>query len=209
MNVPRRAVTVVLALAAAVWGGTVVLAVGAIRRFESTPGLAADARSRWPSASQVAPEPVTRGSAGATLVMLIHPHCSCSRASVQELAAVLEKAPRSMRTYVLVYRPHEFAAGWEETGVYRAALALPRTNVVLDVDGREAKRFGGFTSGQTFLYGQDGALRFAGGITSLRGHAGANRGSAELIRLAGSRTGSGTHPVFGCAISSRTEGESR
>jgi hypothetical protein len=204
MKVPRFAVTAILAVAAVVWGSTVVMAVGAIRRFESTPGVAADAKNRWPAGSAVA-----RGRAGSTLVMLVHPHCSCSRASVQELGEVLASAPRSMKTYVLVYRPHDFAPGWEQTEVYRAALALHRAEVVIDVDGREAKRFGGFTSGQTFLYDADGSLRFAGGITSLRGHAGANRGRAELIRLASSRTGKGTHPVFGCAITSRTEGESR
>jgi hypothetical protein len=204
MKVSRFAVTAVLVAAAAVWSTTVVLAVGAIRRFESTPGMAADAKLRWPSGSAVA-----RGRAGSTLVMLVHPHCSCSRASVQELAEVIARAPQSMKTYVLVYRPHDFAPGWEQTDVYRAALALHRTDVLIDVDGREAKRFGGFTSGQTFLYDQDGSLRYAGGITSLRGHAGANRGRAELIRLASSRAGNGRHPVFGCAINSRTEGESQ
>ncbi len=204
MKVRHSAVTGALAVAALVWCSTVVMAVRAIRRFESTPGIAAEAKVRWPAGSGL-----PRGGTGSTLVMLVHPHCSCSRASLQELAAVIERAPRSLKTYVLVYRPRDFAPGWEQTDIYRAALALHRTQVLVDVDGREAKRFGGFTSGQTFLYDTDGTLRFAGGITSLRGHAGANRGRADLIQLASSRTGSGTHPVFGCAINSKTEGGSR
>ena len=144
------------------------------------------------------------------LVMLVHPHCSCSRASVQELAEIVEKAPRDVETTVLVYRPREMPAGWELTNVYDAATRLRRARVQLDVDGAEAARFGGFTSGQTFLYDGDGRLRFAGGVTSLRGHAGLNRGRADVIRIANDRAGNGSHPVFGCAITTRTKrGEPR
>jgi hypothetical protein len=191
-------ITVVLCAAAIVWASTVVAALEAIRRFESTPGAAADARLAWPS------HRLSHANGAATLVMLIHPHCSCSRASVSELAQIVEKAPHSMQTYVLVYRPSDAKAGWENTDVYRAASGLRRTRVVIDDDGAEAKRFGGFTSGQTFLYDADGHLRFTGGVTSLRGHAGMNRGRADVIRIANSAATNGTHPVFGCAINSRT-----
>ncbi|HKR62198.1 MAG TPA: RedB protein [Thermoanaerobaculia bacterium] len=204
MKIRRSAITAILAAAAAMWGTTVVLAVGAIRRFESTPGAAAIARTMWPSDSRVA-----RVQGAPTLVMLVHPHCSCSRASVEELGKIVQRAPHSMRTYVLVYRPSAFPKGWEQTDVFRAAASLPRTQVVIDENGVEAKRFGGFTSGQTFLYDGDGRLRFSGGITVLRGHAGENRGEADVIRLASAPRGTGTHPVFGCAIDSRTEGGTR
>ena len=192
-------ITGVLIAAAIVWATTVVAALEAIRRFESTPGEAAVARSAWPSR-------VSRGDAS-TLVMLIHPHCSCSRASVKELGEIIEKSPRSMQTVVLVYRPSDAKPGWENTDVYRAAKGLRRTRVVVDDDGAEAKRFGGFTSGQTFLYDARGQLRFTGGVTSLRGHAGMNRGRADVIRIANAPATNGTHPVFGCAINSRTTTE--
>jgi hypothetical protein len=137
--------------------------------------------------------------------MLVHPQCSCTRASLQELQAVIEKAPRTMRTYVVVYRPRQAKAGWEKTGTYEAATRLRGTRVIVDEDGREAKRFGTFTSGQTFLYDAAGHLRFEGGITMLRGHAGLNSGRAEVIRLANGESGRGTHPVFGCSIVDKGE----
>jgi hypothetical protein len=197
--------TGVLAASAVIWATTVAAAYQAIRRFESTPGAAAVARASWPARSSV-----RRAEGTWTLVMLVHPHCSCSRASVQELEAVLEKAPRSMRTYVLVYRPHEFPKGWERTDVYTAATRLHRAHVVIDEDGREARLFGGFTSGQTFLYDDEGRLRFEGGITLLRGHAGLNSGRAGIIRIANTHAGIGKHPVFGCAISTKpARGENR
>jgi len=198
----RWIIPAVLSAAALVWAATVGAAYRAIRLFESTPGQSAIAPVSWPADSSVA-----RADGTWTLVMLVHPHCSCSRASVKELQAVLDKAPRSVRPYVLVYRPHEYAPGWEQTDVYASAKRLPRTTVMVDVDGREAKRFGGFTSGQTFLYDDRGRLRFEGGITSLRGHEGINSGRTGIIRIAQTQSGKATHPVFGCAISTKSTGE--
>jgi hypothetical protein len=195
-------ITTVLLAAAMVWIATVAAAYQALRRFETTPGAAANAHLSWPASSrlELAPE--------WTLVMLIHPHCSCSRASVQELQAILEGAP-ALRATVLVYRPSDFRRGWERTDVVEAASRLRRTRVVIDEDAREAKLFGGFTSGQTFLYDRNGRLRFSGGITSLRGHAGINRGRIDVIDIVRSRATRATHPVFGCAIASKTEKEPR
>ena len=195
----RRLIMVVLIASGLAWIATVAAAYQALRRFETTPGRAADASSWWPAASSI-----RRTGEEWALVMLVHPHCSCSRASVQELQAVIEKSP-AVRPYVLVYRPADFKAGWERTDVVAAASSLRRTRVVIDENGREAKLFGGFTSGQTFLYDRNGKLRFAGGITSLRGHAGINGGRMELINIMNTRRGTGSHPVFGCAIASRTK----
>jgi len=78
--------------------------------------------------------------------------------------------------------------------------------VVIDLDARETRLFGGFTSGQTFLYDGAGQLRFSGGVTALRGHAGLNRGVADVVRIAKSGVGNASHPVFGCAIVSHEEG---
>jgi hypothetical protein len=193
-------VTALLLAAATVWVGTVGAAYRAIRRFESTPGRAAVVRKSWPAASALA-----RNDGAPTLVMLVHPHCSCSRASMEELQAIVEKSPRSLRTYVVVYRPHGAKPGWERTDIYQKAKGLRGTQVVVDDDGREAKRFGAFTSGQTFLYDGRGQLLFEGGVTLLRGHAGLNSGRADVIRLANSHAGRAAHPVFGCSILSRGE----
>ena len=195
----RRMLTAVLIVAGTLWLATVAAAYEAIRRFETTPGLPASAPRTWPAATAVA-----RAAGSWSLVMLVHPHCSCSRASVQELAEIVEKAPRDVQTTVLVYRPREMKPGWERTNVYDAASRIRRARVMLDRDGAEAQLFGGFTSGQTFLYDGEGRLRFAGGVTSLRGHAGLNRGRADVIRIARQRSGNGTHPVFGCAITTTT-----
>lgn len=187
-------VRAVILTAALIWAATIAAAFEAIRRFETTPGQAASSRPLWPVGTSV-----PRQNGEWSLVMLVHPHCSCSRASVQELQAIVEKSP-SVQPYVVVYRPSEFKEGWERGAVLDAASRVRRARVILDRDGVEAKRFGGFTSGQTLLYDRDGRLRFSGGVTSLRGHAGINSGRVDVIKIATSEAGSGTHPVFGCAI---------
>lgn len=197
----RHVISSLLVIAGLLWAATVGAMYRAVRRFETTPGRAAAALASWPEASTIA-----RPEGAWTLVTLIHPHCSCSRATVEELELILEKAPPSVRSIVLVYRPSEFSAKWQDTEVVRAAHRLPRTRVVTDLDAHEARLFGGFTSGQTFLYDGDGRLRFSGGVTALRGHAGLNSGVAAVVRIAKSGVGRGSHPVFGCAIVSHSEG---
>lgn len=192
----------VLVVAACIWTGTVGAMYQSIRRFETTPGREAASLPTWPAKSQILP-----AQDRWTLVMLIHPQCSCSRASIQELERIIELSGPSLQTVVVVYRPAGFKPGWEKTDVFAAATHLQRARVVIDVDGREARLFGGFTSGQTFLYDREGKLRFSGGITSLRGHAGVNRGSMDIVDIVSSKARQGTHPVFGCAIVTKTESE--
>lgn len=98
----QRILTLSIVAAALVWVATVAAAYEAIRRFETTPGLPASAPRSWPAATMVPRTPGTW-----SLVMLVHPHCSCSRASVKELAEVVEKSRRDVQTTVLVYRPRD------------------------------------------------------------------------------------------------------
>lgn len=200
----RALVTALLIAAGLIWAATVGAMYRAVRRFETTPGRGASARTMWPARSRIVP---VRDRW--TLVMLIHPHCSCTRASLQELERIIEMADPSLQTYVVVYRPADFKAGWEKTETFEAAKRLQRAHVIVDPDGAEARLFGGFTSGQTFLYDREGVLRFSGGITSLRGHAGVNRGSMDVVDIVRSKAQQGTHPVFGCAIVTPTESEQR
>jgi hypothetical protein len=192
MKTPLARITILAA--SLLWAVTIAGAISALRRFETTPGEAAVAGPAWPAATVV-----PRHAGEWTLVMLVHPHCSCSRASMEELEAILEKSP-AVQPYVLVYRPHDVAPGWERGAVFDEASRLRRAHVIVDEDGKEAKRFGGFTSGTILLYDQHARLRFAGGITSLRGHSGINKGRADVIRIATSGQGNGVHPVFGCTI---------
>ena len=73
--------------------------------------------------------------------------------------------------------------------------------VVLDPDGREARRFGVKGSGHVLLYEPSGDLVFSGGITPSRGHEGDNPGRSAVIDLInGGRAAVHRTPVFGCPL---------
>jgi hypothetical protein len=162
----------------AVWLLGAIAGLSVLWRFDNAPGLGANAPGQWPRDSAL-----NRASGRATLVLLAHPQCSCTRASLDELGEALARAHTRPKTYVLFLKPEGVSSGWEQTDSWRMAAALPGVTVVRDDSGREALRFGAATSGQTLLYDADGALLFSGGITAARGHAGDNAGRSELVSL--------------------------
>jgi hypothetical protein len=180
----------------AIWLAAAAAGLWVLWRYDNTPGEAARAPEQWPVRTTL-----ERATDRPTLVMLAHPHCSCTGASVGELAETIARARTTPRTYVLFITPTRFAKGWEQTDLWRRAAALPGVTVVRDDDGRQASSFGAATSGQTLLYDAHGALVFSGGITGARAHAGDNLGRQSLVALLNREpaTRSGTS-VFGCPL---------
>jgi hypothetical protein len=190
----RRPVWMVTA--AVLWLAVVVTGFAGLAAYDNRPGTPAVAPGSWPAASAL-----TRDRDRPTLVMLTHPRCTCSRASVAELAEVMARAIRPPKVYVVFIRPGVFPAGWEQTDLWQSAARIPGAVVIRDDAGVEASRFGAATSGQTMLYDARGQLLFSGGITGARGHAGDNNGRASLLALLNHEA---THqpvtPVFGCPL---------
>ena len=189
-------------LAAALWLVCAGIGLYFVWAYDNAPGVAAHAPAAWPQRTSL-----VRADDRPTLVLLAHPQCDCTRATLSELAEVLARAPQPPKTYVLFLRPTLFDAGWEQTSLWRTARRLPNVTVLRDDDGAEARRFGAETSGQTLLYDERGTLAFSGGITGARGHAGDNAGRASLLALINrsdaDRRGSS---VFGCPLFSAGNG---
>ncbi len=178
-----------------------LLAVGAgllgAWNYETTAGQAAKTASQWPAHSAVAPAP-----SRATLVLIGHPQCPCTRASIGELEQIMARSGDKVTAHVLFVKPSGTPQGWEKTALWRRAASIRGVQVHLDNGGGEARRFRASTSGQTLLFDRDGQLRFSGGITATRGHAGDNAGRDAVVSLL--ETGSARlakTPVFGCALS--------
>jgi hypothetical protein len=188
--------TIFLYVIALLWLGSAVTGLWVLAAYENKPGVSAVAPQRWPVQTRLA-----LATDRPTLVVLAHPQCPCTRASLAELAEILARSNNRPKTYVLFLRPVGFAAGWEKTDLWESAAKLPGVTLVRDDEGREARRFGAETSGQTMLYNTSGALVFSGGITGSRGHIGDNAGQAALIDLLGRGQAdrSGTS-VFGCPL---------
>ncbi len=136
-----------------------------------------------------------------TLVMIAHPRCPCTRATLGELARLMAKAQGRLKTYVLFIRPEGSPVDWEKTDLWAEASAIPGVTVLVDDQGAEAERFQAATSGQNLLYSPEGKLLFSGGITFSRGHEGDNAGSGTILSiLNGNEAPQSETPVFGCPL---------
>jgi hypothetical protein len=176
---------------AAIAGGAELLWV-----YKTTPGRRAEAPSTWPVDSHLARRP-----GHAALVFLAHPHCPCTRASLDELNTILVTAGGSTDAFVVFVDPAGTEPGWELTDTWTRAHELPGVTVVRDDGGLEATAFHAWTSGQTLLYDADGRLQFNGGITSMRGHEGDNAGRERVLSLLTTGTADAHETaVFGCAL---------
>lgn len=180
----------------AVWIAALTAGFGAAATYVATPAPPATSAATWPVDADVPPP------GRPTLLLFAHPRCPCTRATFVELGELLARAPRDVDVHVRFFAPADGARDWEEGDTWRAARAVPRASVALDVDGREAARFGVGASGHVLVYGADGALRFSGGITAGRGHVGDNAGlRAALAALDddGGRSRATTN-VYGCSL---------
>src|SRR5688500_10084241 len=173
---PRRKRSRTLLLLSIVsWVALVSTGLWLLGGYENTPGIAAEAPGRWPTESRL-----HRATNQPTLVMLAHPHCPCTRASIGELASIMARTQGRLRAYVLFLKPEGTSKNWEATDLWHSAANIPGVEVVPDGDGREARLFRASTSGQTVLYDPAGHLLFSGGITQSRGHFGDNAGQASI-----------------------------
>ena len=185
-----------LIAASVVWALVVCGGLTLLWGYENGPGRPAAAPQRWPAGSRITP-----AADRPTLVMLAHPHCPCTRASVGELARLMARAKGRVSAHVLFLKPADLPDGWEKTDLWRSAAAIPGVEVLADGGGEEARRFGAATSSQVLLYDAGGRLLFSGGITASRGHSGDNAGRAavESLLTEGAADKTGTF-VFGCPL---------
>ena len=177
-----------------------VLAVGigwmALSRYENIPGQAQASPEHWPDLSKI---PSTAGLP--TLLMFVHPHCPCSRASMNELSLIMAHCQNKVRTQVVFVKPAEFTQDWIKTDLWNSAIHIPGVEAIVDNEGSEAKIFHADVSGQTMLYDGQGNLVFSGGITSSRGHEGDNEGrDAIVLFLTKGAVSRKQTPFFGCRL---------
>ena len=193
----------VTTLLGAVWMAARAFGARVLFKYETTAGRVGFVSSTWPSVSIV-----PRQADKPTLVMVAHPHCPCTRASVGELAQVMAHAVGKVNAYVLFVKPPDAGADWDDTDLRRSAAAIPGVTVLTDENGTEAARFGAETSGHTLVFDREGTLVFSGGITASRGHAGANTGeNAVLTALSQQPVVYNRTPVFGCSLTKRASME--
>jgi hypothetical protein len=180
----------------AVWLAAAAGGLYVVWAYDNAPGLPATAGPEWPQGTAL-----ERATDRPTIVLLAHPLCDCTRATLVELAEALARARVKPKTYVVFLKPSSMPDGWEKSSLWASAERLPDTTIVRDNDGREAERFGALTSGQTMVYDATGSLRFSGGITGARAHEGDNAGRAAVVALLNQLPNRhAATNVFGCSL---------
>ncbi len=179
-----------------IWVGAVSAGATVLWKYGSSAGASLTAPTYWPKNSLLQTTP-----GQPTLVMILHPKCPCSRASVAELSRLLVICRIQPAVRILIVKPDGAPDGFEQTDLINNLASLPNVKSVVDESGEEANRFGALTSGTVLLFAANGALLFNGGITSARGHEGDNAGRSALRDiLNGDVPLTKNTPVYGCPV---------
>jgi hypothetical protein len=185
-----------IAMFAAVWLGAVVFGQRVMLNYDYAAAAPGAPPSLWPKDSSL---PRTEGLA--TIVVVAHPHCPCTRATIEELARLMAHLQNRATAAVVFVRPPGVSEDWTKTDLWESAARIPGVTAINDTDSVEATRFGAQASGQTMLYSAAGDLQFTGGITASRGHAGDSVGQSAVASLVTTGHSSVNHTsVFGCSL---------
>ena len=155
-------------------------------QFETTPGRA--------SAKQ--PELSASPNHQWTCVVIAHPHCPCTAASLKAIRSLAagHKDEISVRT-VLVSDQRDL-----ESPNYRLAIAIPGGTAEWLTITHALERYDAHTSGQVFIFSSSGKLAYSGGVTPARG-IDQPRFAAQLFeRIKASDGALESYPVFGCPL---------
>jgi len=178
------------------WLAAVATGMGILIRYSAISGDVGMPPPTWPAETSI-PRPAGRP----LLVLMAHPRCPCTRATMEELARLMRRLSGRIETRVVFYAPAGAAEEWWKSDIWTSAAAIPGVTAILDTDAVEARRFHVETSGHALLYDASGRLLFSGGITVARGHAGDNAGADWVEALMRGDPSIGkTTPVFGCRL---------
>jgi hypothetical protein len=171
--------------------------LGLLWVYKTRPGDPGDPPTRWP-----APQGLSLARDHHTMVMSVHPHCACTRATLVELERIVSRAPSGVRVYLLFVVPDGEPAGWEEGEHWNKVQRIAGAHVIVDHGGAIAERvFSLKVSGHVLIYDPGGELRFSGGITGARGHEGDNIGEQRVATILAGRVADAPEShVFGCSL---------
>ncbi len=185
-----------IALVGFVWMCSITTGLAMVVDYEFTPGESGVTPEEWPTESSV-----NRIHGLPNLLISLHPHCSCSQASVEELERLLTDTDGKVATTALFYVPSNADKNWKLSSLWKKAQVIPGVKIVADIEGVEADLFGAKISGHTVLYDSDGKLVFTGGITASRGHSGDNIGRAAITSFLNKKNSEiNKTPSFGCEL---------
>jgi hypothetical protein len=138
-----------------------------------------------------------KGAGHPVLLVFVHPKCTCSKATIGELAK-LRPSLRDVEVRV-IFNQYDKNEDWVKGELWQQASKIKNITLLPDIGGKLTADYGVKTSGHSFLFDESGKQIFSGGLTIARGHEGASAG-AEFLKNWNKqkRQTSFFERVFGC-----------
>lgn len=178
-----------------IWLMTVACGLIALVLYAGQTGSQGEFKSEWPAQSSLT------HSGRPEFLMFLHPECPCSKASLGELEALMPKLKLKVLVKILFSQIESSGHLASESELWQMAELIPGVELVVDEEEKEFKLFGAETSGQAYLYDENGTLVFSGGITPARGHRGDSTGKMAVQSWLKGRLPASVHTSpFGCKL---------
>lgn len=180
-----------------IWGMVVVLLFVALTRYSSIPGQSGSIPWQLSATSHLPGAPAVR------VQLFVHPQCSCTVATLDQLQSVMSASPekRAIPVEIFVFSPDSEPDSWHETPLVKQCQRLPGATVIWDRNGKKAQSLGVATSGHVLVWDKEQKRKFSGGITPSRGHRGPCQGlDAFQAALEGQGENAFVSAPFGCSI---------
>jgi hypothetical protein len=179
---PTTSSMVLKGVVGAVWALAIGGSLATSMRYESTPGAAE--------------KPGRAAGKVYEIVMVVHPDCPCTGASVSALRKLLGSASVPVKAHLRVVA---FAKPDHPVGEEKYARALPNADAAW-ISPEEAKaKYGALTSGHVAAF-FNGNPVFSGGLTSGRGVESLSESQLRLRDFLSGKPINAVRPVFGCAL---------
>ncbi len=134
-----------------------------------------------------------------TLLMVVHPDCPCTKASLRNLAAIVETTRLPLKVQIVAAMPQRYDGPKSNLTLARG---IPKATVtVLDADVA-IQRHGALTSGHLFVFDPDRRLVYSGGVTPARGAEDATSSIRWFRALVEQRAVASSAPTYGCSLTS-------
>jgi hypothetical protein len=172
------------------WAFAIVVGWHAAMSYATKPGR--------PSARRLAIVPSSAQLPIYTCVLVAHPLCPCTRASLLALRSIAHEHDKTLRISV-VFTGSERGRNWT------LALQIPHVEIS-EVSLAEAEsRYDAHTSGQTYIFDPGGRMAFSGGITPMRGDEDLQFAETIFDQVLSGKRLLTQYPVYGCSL--RTENQ--
>src|SRR5437660_1585858 len=91
----------------AIWIPVVLVGMVLLWNYSTHAGAEGNPPTNWPTGAGF-----SRATDSMTLVMVVHPHCPCSRASIGELSQLMAHARRRLQAWVVFVRSAAYGDDW-------------------------------------------------------------------------------------------------